>query len=91
MNEELDKKVASFESWDAEKKRYHMKDFGGGTIALGPTKRMVNRRTAYARTATKRDGCQFSSQMEGMPLSKKCICAPAATGNSNLAPPNSAI
>ncbi|HEY9460184.1 MAG TPA: hypothetical protein VIR04_05245 [Paralcaligenes sp.] len=31
--EELEKKIARFDAWDAEKKRYQMKDFGGGTIA----------------------------------------------------------
>jgi uncharacterized protein YlxW (UPF0749 family) len=29
----LEKHVTSFENWDAEKQRYQMKDFGGGTIA----------------------------------------------------------
>jgi hypothetical protein len=29
----LEKEVTAFENWDAEKKRYQMKDFGGGTIA----------------------------------------------------------
>ena len=52
---------------------------------------MANRCTAYARTATKRDGCQFSSPMEGMPLSKKCIRAPAAINISSLASHKSAI
>ncbi len=30
---ELENKVAGFEAWDAEKKRYKLKDFGGGTFA----------------------------------------------------------
>ena len=31
---ELEAKLASFETWEAEKQRYQMKDFGGGTIAF---------------------------------------------------------
>jgi hypothetical protein len=30
---DLEREVAAFENWDAEQKRYQMKDFGGGTIA----------------------------------------------------------
>jgi hypothetical protein len=30
---DFEKQLATFEDWDAEKKRYQMKDFGGGTIA----------------------------------------------------------
>ncbi len=30
---ELEQKVASFERWEAEKKRYKLTDFGGGTFA----------------------------------------------------------
>ena len=30
---ELEKKVASFEAWDAQKQRYQLKDFGGSTFA----------------------------------------------------------
>src|SRR5690349_5718116 len=30
---DLEREVAAFEDWDAEKKRYQMKEFGGGTIA----------------------------------------------------------
>jgi len=30
---DLEKEVASFEAWDAEKKRYKLTDYGGGTFA----------------------------------------------------------
>jgi hypothetical protein len=30
---DLEKEVAGFETWETEKQRYEMKDFGGGTIA----------------------------------------------------------
>lgn len=30
---DLEKQVSTFENWDAEAKRYQMKDFGGGTFA----------------------------------------------------------
>ena len=30
---ELEKKVARFEAWEAEKQRYELKDYGGGTFA----------------------------------------------------------
>lgn len=30
---ELETKLGTFEKWEADKKRYQMKDFGGGTIA----------------------------------------------------------
>lgn len=30
---ELEKQVAGFETWEAQKKRYELKDFGGGTFA----------------------------------------------------------
>ena len=29
----LEKQVAEFETWDTEKRRYQMRDYGGGTIA----------------------------------------------------------
>jgi DNA-directed RNA polymerase subunit M/transcription elongation factor TFIIS len=31
--DKLEKEVAGFEAWDAEKNRYQLKDFGGGTFA----------------------------------------------------------
>ncbi len=30
---DLEKQVAAFKNWEAEKQRYQMRDFGGGTIA----------------------------------------------------------
>jgi hypothetical protein len=39
---DLEKEVAAFEAWEAEKKRYQMKDYGGGTIALELKPEMAN-------------------------------------------------
>jgi hypothetical protein len=39
---DLEKQVAAFENWDAESKRYQMKDFGGGTIAFALKPDMAN-------------------------------------------------
>jgi len=39
---DLEKQVAAFENWDAESKRYQMKDFGGGTIAYALKPAMAN-------------------------------------------------
>jgi hypothetical protein len=39
---DLERQVAAFENWDAEQKRYQMKDFGGGTIAYSLKPEMAN-------------------------------------------------
>jgi hypothetical protein len=39
---ELERQVATFENWDAEAKRYEMRDFGGGTIAYALKQSMAN-------------------------------------------------
>jgi hypothetical protein len=40
--QDLEKQVAAFERWDAEKQRYKMTDFGGGTIAYALKQGMEN-------------------------------------------------
>jgi hypothetical protein len=39
---DLEKQVVAFEDWKAEKQRYEMKDFGGGTIAYSLKPEMAN-------------------------------------------------
>jgi hypothetical protein len=39
---DLEKQIADFDEWKAEKKRYEMKEFGGGTIAYALKPSMAN-------------------------------------------------
>jgi len=45
---DLEKQVAAFERWDAESRRYEMKDYGGGTIAYALKPEMANAEPSHA-------------------------------------------
>lgn len=49
---ELEKEMASFEAWQAEKKRYHLTDFGEGTFAYLLKSEMGNGEPSHRLCAT---------------------------------------
>jgi ribosomal protein L32 len=45
---DLEKQITAFEDWENEKKRYQMKDFGGGTIAFALKPETANGEPAHS-------------------------------------------